>query len=368
MTDLPPLGRVRVRTASASPRRAEPVTVGVPLPRGRVRDAATLVLTASEPLPTQAVALDWWSDGSIRWALVETRVNVPVGGAELLVRDDVPVPPIAQPLAMTLTPRRASVTSGGTRIEVDLDRGQPFAAVVAGGLPVFDAARAAVLIRDAAGGPMPLRYTAVSAEVSGPLRIVLRIDGAATGANGVLVDACLRLTVLAGLPVMGVELALRNPNAAVHPGGFWELGDPGSALLGEVTVLFPLPGAARSCRASLEPGAPLQSVALPFAVTQHSSGGEHWASAAHVNRDGVVTLERQGYTTQAGGVEGAGPRATPVVVAEHAAGALWVTADRFWEVFPKAIEVAADGVVRVGCLPPGRDLHELQGGERCDFA
>lgn len=366
MTGPTALGRVMVRAASATPRRAEPLTIGVPLPRGRVHDAARLVVSAGGPLPTQAVALDHWPDGSIRWALVDTRADVPAGGAELLVRDDVPGPVVSQPLALTLTPRQATVTSGDLRVELDLDRGQPFAAVTAKGQPVIDAARAAVHIIDADGAPLSVRYAAISAEVSGPLRVVLRIDGEAGGATGCRIGARLRLTFLAGLPVMGVELALHNPNAAAHPGGFWELGDPGSARLREVAMLLPLPGAARACQASLERGGALQAAALPFAVRQHSSGGAAWASAVHVNRDGAVTLERQGYTTQSGEVAGAGRRASPVVVAEHANGALWVTAERFWEVFPKAVEVDADGLVRVGCLPPGREPHELQGGERCD--
>ncbi len=362
MTGSSLVGRLTVRSASAVPRRAEPITVGVPLPRGRVRDAGTLVVTAGEPLPTQATALDRWPDGSIRWALVETRADVAAPGAEWLVHDGLAPPPVAEPLVLTLTPRRASVTTGDVRIDLDLDRGQPFASILADGRPVIDAARAAVHIVDAGGAVVPVRFAAITAEVSGPLRTVLCVDGEA-GALRVT----LRLTFLAGRPQMGVELALHNPNAATHPGGFWELGDPGSVCLREVAVHLPLPGAAQACKVSLERAAPLHAVALPFAVTQHASGGEHWKSEVHVNAGGAVTLAHPGFTTTSGGVTATGRRATPLVVAEHTAGALWCTAERFWEVFPKAFAVAADGLLSVGCLPPGADAHELQGGERCDY-
>ncbi len=368
MTAVTPLGRVMVRAGSAGPRRTEPLTFGVPLPRGRVHDVATLTIdSGGAPLPTQARALDHWADGSVRWALIDTRAEVRSEGAVLVVRDDLAAPPVTHPLTVTITARQASVTSGDTRIDLDLERGHPFVAVLDGDRPVIDAARAAVRILAADGQPMPVRFAAITAEVAGPLRVVLCVDGEASGATGSRIDVRLRLTFLAGLPVMGLELALRNPQAAAHPGGFWELGDPGSIRLREVAVDVPLPGAAGAIFASLERGAPLQAAELPFTLTQHSSGGEHWASAVHVNSAGAVTLERRGYTTHAGRVEGAGLRATPLIAAEHDGGVVWVAAEHFWEVFPKALAVAADGLVRVACLPEGRDAHELQGGERCDY-
>ena len=361
------LGRLTARPTSAAPRRGEPITVGVPLPRGRVRDVATLVAVAGEALPTQARALEHWSDGSVRWALLDTRVDLPPGGAEILVRDDLAGPVAPHPVALSLSARRASVTSGSSQIDLDLDLGHPFTAVLDEGRPVIDAPRASVLLRDAEGRSIPVRFAAIEAEVTGPLRVVLRVDGDASGPEGVQLNLSLRLTFLAGLPVMGVELCLHNPKAALHPGGLWELGDAGSVLLRDAVVRVPLPLALHTCRASLEHDAPLSEVALPFAVTQHSSGGEHWKSPAHLNCDGNVSLDHRGYTGRAGAAGVAGLRANPVLVAEGSSGMLCVAAERFWEVFPKALDVHADGTLDVSCLPAGRDPHELQGGERCDY-
>lgn len=360
------VGRLVARPTSPTRRRGEPITAGLPLPRGRVRDASTLVAVADAPLPTQACALEYWPDGSVRWALLDTRADLPPDGAAIAVRDDVPAPAVERPLAHTCSSRHASVSSGDRRVDLDLDRGQPFAGVFDGEQPVFDASRMAVVLRDVAGRPMPTRYGSIAVEHAGPLRVVLRVDGRASGADGARLDVRVRLTFLAGLPVMGIELGLHNPQAAEHRGGFWELGDAGSVCLREAAVHLPLPAAARACRVSLESGAPLVDAALPFSVTQYSSGGERWASAVHVNRAGEVTLERRGYSADAGGVASSGLRASPVVLAEHAGGVVSVAADRFWQTFPKAVEVRTDGTVRVACLPAGREAHEIQGGERCD--
>ncbi len=361
------LGRLTARPTSAAPRHGEPITVGVPLPRGRVRDVATLVAVVGEALPTQARALEYWTDGSVRWALLDTRVDLPPGGAEILVRDDLRAPAPSHPLTLSLSARQASVTSGSWRVDLDLDRGHPFTAVLDHERPVIEAPLAAVLLRDADGRPLPVRYCAIEVEVTGPLRVVLRIDGEASGAQGARLNTSLRLTFVAGLPAMGIELRLHNPRAAVHPGGLWELGDAGSVLLRDAVVRLPVTVPLQTCRVSLERDAPLADVGLPFSVTQHSSGGEHWASTAHANRTGDVTLDRRGYTARAGAADSAGLRANPVVVAGFPGGMLCVAAERFWEVFPKALDVRADGALTVSCLPAGRDPHELQGGERCDY-
>ena len=51
----------------------QPVTLGVPLPRGSLRDPAMLRLLDSEsnPVPLQTTALSHWPDGSIKWVLLD---------------------------------------------------------------------------------------------------------------------------------------------------------------------------------------------------------------------------------------------------------------------------------------------------------
>src|SRR5262245_35538011 len=53
---------------------AQPVTVGVPFPRGRLPwpTAVTLAGAGGRPLPCQVEPLGRWPDGTVRWLLLDT--------------------------------------------------------------------------------------------------------------------------------------------------------------------------------------------------------------------------------------------------------------------------------------------------------
>ncbi|MCC7044021.1 MAG: hypothetical protein IT183_09165 [Acidobacteria bacterium] len=99
---------------------------------------------------------------------------------------------------------------------------------------------------------------------------------------------------------------------------------------------------------------------MPFELYQDSSGGEHWQSSNHINRDRQVPNSFRGYRMTSAGDATSGERATPIV----SSGAVAVAVPAFWQNFPRAIDVDSAGIgVRFfpGCYA---DLHELQGGEQ----
>ena len=57
--------------------RREPITGGVPLPRGAAGDADgwALITASGQSLPVQTIPTDRWPDGSIRWLLIDTQVD-----------------------------------------------------------------------------------------------------------------------------------------------------------------------------------------------------------------------------------------------------------------------------------------------------
>ncbi|MGQ9663448.1 MAG: RIFT barrel domain-containing protein [Kiritimatiellia bacterium] len=64
-------------------RRNEPVTSGVPLPKGAVKDTTALRLLDEngKVVPVQfGVANRWWDDGSIKWLHVDFQPSVPANG------------------------------------------------------------------------------------------------------------------------------------------------------------------------------------------------------------------------------------------------------------------------------------------------
>ena len=68
---------VRPRAATSLRRTAEPVTFGVPLPRGAARDEQRFNLCDGDgrAVPTDTRVLERWADGSIRWMLVDALVS-----------------------------------------------------------------------------------------------------------------------------------------------------------------------------------------------------------------------------------------------------------------------------------------------------
>ena len=66
-----------------------PVTRGIPLPEGTVREPAdaTLIDAAGREAPVQTRRLTRWPDGSVKWLLVDFQADVPAGGrAEYALR------------------------------------------------------------------------------------------------------------------------------------------------------------------------------------------------------------------------------------------------------------------------------------------
>ena len=61
------------RPSPGRTRTCEPITVGVPLPRGLVQDPRRIGLVGDgqATVPLQALPTERWPDGSIRWALLD---------------------------------------------------------------------------------------------------------------------------------------------------------------------------------------------------------------------------------------------------------------------------------------------------------
>jgi hypothetical protein len=74
---------LRVADHAGVARQNAPVRGGIPFPRGALRDCATARLRteAGADLPCRVRPLAHWYDGSIKWLLVDTQVDLPARGA-----------------------------------------------------------------------------------------------------------------------------------------------------------------------------------------------------------------------------------------------------------------------------------------------
>src|SRR5690606_19085201 len=187
---------------------------------------------------------------------------------------------------------------------------------------------------------------------AGPLRAELAVGARHDGGSDLPLEAFATVEIFAGTPVVRLSLTLRNRRRAVHPGGRWPLGDPGSVLLDAADLTIGLKSTVRGLHMSLDPEATPTPIEMPVDLLQASSGGPNWNARTHVNRDGKVTLPFCGYRLRTGTREETGGRATPNFALDTDAGPAAVAVPAFWENFPRSIRVDAGELV-VGLFPAG---------------
>ena len=348
-------------------RHGEPVAIGVTCPRGAVNRAERWGLTdqRGRAVPVQTTALDRWSDGSVRWLLVEFQADVLPDAASYyaLAPDET-----AEPDGLAITIEHAGevlrVNTGAATIDVPRSGAGFITGVLVNDEPLLHST--SITAEDHRGQRYFFTGRRATIERSGRLRAIARLDGYFMGSDGrSWLDATVRLSFFAGLGTVIADVELTNPRAARHPGGAWDLGDPGSLLIRDLSmdIVTNSEGAA-DIWGSLDHGDHMEPSGQRFAVYQDSSGGSNWQHITHANRDNRVTTTFRGFRAMRAERFIEGLRATPIASIGGGASRVTVGMPRFWQVFPKSIE-ADSRRCRVGLFPRlYSDLHELQGGER----
>jgi hypothetical protein len=173
VSDIP---SCQIRLQPDSVRRGiEPFTAGVALPRGWCRDLAALRLIAPEypPIPLQTRALERWSDGSVRWVLLDFQTSVEETPRLELGLGDVDPAPIRDPLILRTSASGTTVATGDTMFTFAAGTASPFASVHARGRSALDTARTRFVVQAADGRDWPVGFDRVDVEQVGPLRVAI---------------------------------------------------------------------------------------------------------------------------------------------------------------------------------------------------
>src|SRR5262245_15261013 len=298
----------------AYPRKNEPLTFGVPLGKGvaSVEQRWRLIGPAGDCHDVQTRALETWPDGSVRWLLVDSLINVQSAEPAEFVLETADSASTIAPIAISESHDGLEVNTGTAVFRLKAGGAFPLAtARLSSGEMAIESS--AVTVTDQAG--IVHKPTLRSARIGerGPLRSVVQLEGVVSfpGTSHPLhVNAAMHF--YAGLPVARVLLTLGNPNAARHQGGFWDLGDPGSVLLKDVSIIFSTGYQSRPGVISAEIGQNLEAFAGSLELYQDSSGGSAWQSANHVNRHRRIPTTFRGYRLRVEGGERSGHRATPL--------------------------------------------------------
>ena len=315
-------------------REAEWITIGVPLPKGKTRSTDELyVLQNGQPIAAEILPVNnWWDDVSLRWVHLIFQSNCPANSkasVTLAMGGEAPAP--QQMVMVTERTDRFLVNTGAIAFEVRKR-----------GFNVVDAVRVrdeTVIETHGRGLCVTVEgdeYCAaldpnvtVILEEKGPLHVVLRATGSLRNLrHETRFDFDCRLYAYAGSPEVRMVVSLVNRQ------GKDEDFIPLSAFLLELPTTIN----AGNCLFGVEDGG-IKTGSLSGdreAYIYQVSSSEHILSGA-VRGEGADKQTKSknigwGYLSDSKKGIGVGVR--------------W-----FWQLYPKSIELTADGMVRVGLYP-----------------
>jgi hypothetical protein len=347
----------------------EPITVGVPLPQGEITDASALCLADDEgaSVPLEATVTERWRDGSVRWALLDFQVRGRAQRQRGLALSAGRPTPIAATLGIRECGDRVIVNTGTAKFTLARG-GEPLSVCHASTVSsAGDVAAADVHVSYADGADATVTFNDVSVVHRGRLRCAVRLSGEAGDTRRRRVNVVVELQFFAGCSAIRAAIAVHNPRRAVHPGGIWELGDPGSILLREVALRVRLGQPISSAEYTVTSDGRPFAAELPFELYQDSSGGEQWSHVNHVNRNGDVAATFRGYRVRSGNAISYGWRATPSLTLCSLRGSVGIAVEHFWQNGPVALMATAEILSFNMLSREHAGDHELQGGERKTF-
>lgn len=352
-------------------RRGEPIVIGVPLPRGSMTDAQTIQLFDRNNIPVccGVSIMDRWGDGSARWALLEFQAYTESRKEAFkfqIVRKDARHEDIGEVKCIKVERFNDGyrVNTGSAVFTLAPGCMWPIKqAQSPDGRQWLNERNSGLFFKIADESAPVCRIEHVEIETRGDCRVVMLAHGRVQLAGKKRIEVDWRLEFFSGSPVVILHATLRNPHKAIHSGGYWELGDPGSLLIKEAVFNLEIPLLSdNSAHFSPESAKDHVEIAAPFELYQDSSGGKNYLSHNHVNRKGEVPISFRGYRSANNEISGL--RANPVVFRQTQIGKVAMSMRDFWQNFPKAINATNNGLSLE--LFPGQwnDLHELQGGEQ----
>ncbi len=407
-----------IEETSGINRHNEPVTVGIPFPKGLLKEEQRLGLHHSEYgyLPLQTQTLAKWSDNSIKWALLDFQISADANTTNELKLTKLSSTSRYEDTTENITEisinqdtKSLNVNTGTTLFSINTGVFKPFDRVVVDDKDILNSSESKIILTDDSDTEYEPHIKNIFIETKGNLRTTIKFEGELkTTQKPAFVNFFSRMSFFANSSIVKIDFTIHNPQAAKHPGGLWDLGDPGSIFFKDLSIHTTLNSNEQptvSYQLNEEPSslnyqlstmpAPWNPSVIPsgshepnnglsnmnyepttqtyqltahssqLTIYQDSSGGECWKSKNHVNRYGEVKNSFRGYKVYSKGeIVREGFRANPIMSIKDQNIQISGSVQNFWQNFPKALE-AKENTLKVRLFPQKyNDLFELQGGEQ----
>lgn len=351
----------------------EPVTFGIPFPRRLLTDKnyLSLVGDAGDPISMQAEVLSTWPDKSIKWLLCDFQVDCPPNSSKnyYLIFQGSSTRQSSSKDTIRIDDSGSVFTIQTGKAEFTLDKNTyfPFKNIKISGHEIIDNSKSCVVLKDEKQREFLPVIKKTNIENNGQLRCTIKLEGQFQSDTGkVFADFFSRLFFYAGKNIVKIEFTIRNPKAAKHPGGLWDLGDEGSVYFDDLSFHFALPAANdSSIFYKTQSGQKEKKLnGNNMQIYQDSSGGLNWKSRNHVNRYGKVVNSFRGYKVLSNGLLEEGQRIFPTIGLVSEDRIIAAAIKDFWQNFPKSIETE-NSTLTLRLFPHQyKDVFELQGGEQ----
>ncbi len=351
----PALAGELVKLKAAEPagveRVAEPVTSGVPFPEGLVKDVSKLALVdaAGKPVPAAFTAINLWpKDKSVRWALVDTQASAPAGGAAgFAVVEGTTAAPAA----------RLAVDDGAESIAVDT--GVLKFTVRKNGFRLFESVESLHAVM----ATSKRMYTTLA--VSHPEGLAMTVKGvrytsAADAESKVIVEEQnpMRVSILATgklAPADGKGSDRYDYEVRIHA----YAGSPAVKVSATVIKKY---GKTKDISHSFEDLSLGLKLAQPGAEPTYAIGGDGAPATGKLAAGKTAGVLAKSSTAWefTGEAKAAGPGGDPKAKKPLSlgwadlsgpAGGAAAGVYRFWQVWPKGLEVTGDGTMNIGLYP-----------------
>lgn len=368
---------ITVKETAGLHRIKEPVRIGIPFPRNGVRDPHALHLLAADGTQCtfQAATLEYWADKSVKWALFDFFISLqPNTETTYTLAAAEPTRPLPSSIS-----EKISIKNENGLLRVDTQaaifalasQGNIFDSVSVAGEELLDPAAAQLTLQDVNGNLLTVEQSPPEAEEGGAQRCsIIRRGVFKDTKSKCLAHFTMRYSFWAGLSTVQIDCTLHNPQAALHPGGLWDLGDKGSVYFKDFTVQLGLVGEEHTVEWQAEPAEKKAAGQYThLTLHQNSSGGMNWDSPNHLNCHGEKTVSFQGYQIMATTLEGQsilgnGLKATPWMKVANASSWVAGTVENFWQNFPSSLRTSGN-ILQLSLFPKEQGQpFELQGGEQ----